>query len=205
MDPLISFPALVALGLGYLLGSIPFGLILTRAAGHGDVRSIGSGNIGATNVLRTGNKKLAAATLVLDALKGTAAVLIGHHYGGLNGIAILAGLLAGLGAFIGHVYPVWLGFKGGKGVATYIGVLFGAAWPAALVFCGVWLTLAVVTRYSSLSGLVASVVVPIYLFITGRVPEAVLAAIMTPILLWKHSANIKRLLAGEEPRIGAKA
>ncbi|MGA7115565.1 MAG: glycerol-3-phosphate 1-O-acyltransferase PlsY [Hyphomicrobium sp.] len=205
MDPLISFPALVALGLGYLLGSIPFGLILTRAAGHGDVRSIGSGNIGATNVLRTGNKKLAAATLVLDALKGTAAVLIGHYYGGLNGIAILAGLLAGLGAFVGHVYPVWLGFKGGKGVATYIGVLFGAAWPAALVFCGVWLTLAVVTRYSSLSGLVASVVVPIYLFITGRVPEAVLAAIMTPILLWKHSANIKRLLAGEEPRIGAKA
>ena len=148
---------------------------------------------------------LAAATFVLDALKGTAAVLVGHYYGGLDGIAILAGLLAGLGAFVGHVYPVWLGFKGGKGVATYIGVLFGAAWPAALVFCGVWLTLAVVTRYSSLSGLVASVVVPIYLLITGRVPEAVLAAIMTPILLWKHSANIKRLLAGEEPRIGAKA
>jgi glycerol-3-phosphate acyltransferase PlsY len=205
MDPLISFPALVALGIGYVLGSIPFGLILTRAAGLGDVRTIGSGNIGATNVLRTGNKKLAAATLVLDALKGTVAVLIGHYYGGLNGIAILAGLLAGLGAFVGHVYPVWLGFKGGKGVATYIGVLIGAAWPAAVVFCGVWLTLAVATRYSSLSALIASVVAPIYLFITGRIPEALLGALMTPILLWKHSPNIKRLLAGEEPRIGAKA
>ncbi len=205
MDPLFSFPALVALAIGYLLGSIPFGLILTRAAGLGDVRAIGSGNIGATNVLRTGNKKLAAATLVLDALKGTAAVLIGHYFGAQHGIAILAGLLAGLGAFLGHIFPVWLGFKGGKGVATYIGVLIGAAWPAALVFCGVWLALAAVTRYSSLSALVASVVAPIYLLITGRVPEAVLGAVMTPILLWKHSTNIKRLLAGEEPRIGAKA
>lgn len=205
MDPMISFPALVAFGTGYLLGSIPFGLILTRAAGLGDVRTIGSGNIGATNVLRTGNKKLAAATLVLDALKGTVAVLIGHYYGGLNGIAILAGLLAGLGAFIGHVYPVWLGFKGGKGVATYIGVLIGAAWPAAIVFCAIWIMLAVATRYSSLSALIASVVAPVYLFMTGRIPEALLGALMTPILLWKHSSNIKRLIAGEEPRIGAKA
>jgi glycerol-3-phosphate acyltransferase PlsY len=205
MDLLFSFPALVALGLGYLLGSIPFGLILTRAAGLGDVRSIGSGNIGATNVLRTGNKKLAAATLVLDALKGTAAIFIGHYFGAAHGIAILASLLAGLGAFLGHVFPVWLGFKGGKGVATYIGVLIGAAWPAALVFCAVWLVLAVVTRYSSLSALVASVVAPAYLVMTGRIPEAVLGALMTPILLWKHSANIRRLLAGEEPRIGAKA
>ena len=205
MDPLFSFPALVALSLGYLLGSIPFGLILTRAAGLGDVRSIGSGNIGAKNVLRTGNKKLAAATLILDALKGTAAVFLGHYFGAAHGIAILASLLAGLGAFLGHVFPVWLGFKGGKGVATYIGVLIGAAWPAALVFCGVWLALAVTTRYSSLSALVASVVAPAYLFVTGRIPEAVLGALMTPILLWKHSANIKRLLAGEEPRIGAKA
>lgn len=205
MDPLISFPALVAFGIGYLLGSIPFGLILTRAAGLGDVRTIGSGNIGATNVLRTGNKKLAAATLVLDALKGTVAVLIGHYYSGLNGIAILAGLLAGLGAFIGHVYPVWLGFKGGKGVATYIGVLIGAAWPAAIVFCAIWIMLAVATRYSSLSALIASVVAPVYLFMTGRIPEALLGALMTPILLWKHSSNIKRLIAGEEPRIGAKA
>jgi glycerol-3-phosphate acyltransferase PlsY len=205
MDPLFSFPALVALAIGYLLGSIPFGLILTKAAGLGDVRAIGSGNIGATNVLRTGNKKLAAATLVLDALKGTVAVLLGHYFGGMHGIAILAGLLAGLGAFLGHIFPVWLGFKGGKGVATYIGVLLGAAWPGALVFCGVWLALAVATRYSSLSALIASVVAPAYLFITGRVPEALLGAIMTAVLLWKHSANIKRLLAGEEPRIGAKA
>jgi glycerol-3-phosphate acyltransferase PlsY len=205
MDPLFSFPALVALGLGYLLGSIPFGLILTRAAGLGDVRSIGSGNIGATNVLRTGNKKLAAATLILDALKGTAAIYLGHYFGASHGIAILASLLAGLGAFLGHVFPVWLGFKGGKGVATYIGVLIGAAWPAALVFCAVWLALAFATRYSSLSALVASVVAPAYLVMTGRIPEAVLGALMTPILLWKHSANIKRLLAGEEPRIGAKA
>jgi glycerol-3-phosphate acyltransferase PlsY len=205
MDPLFSFPALAALGLGYLLGSIPFGLILTRAAGLGDVRRIGSGNIGATNVLRTGNKKVAAATLLLDALKGTAAVYLGHEFGAVHGIAVLAGLLAGLGAFLGHIFPVWLGFKGGKGVATYIGVLIGAAWPAALVFCGVWLALAVVTRYSSLSALVASIVAPIYLFVTGRIPESLLGALMTAVLLWKHSANIKRLLAGEEPRIGAKA
>lgn len=205
MDPLFSLPALTALGLGYLLGSIPFGLILTRAAGLGDVRSIGSGNIGATNVLRTGNKKVAAATLLLDALKGTAAVYLGHEFGATHGIAILAGLLAGLGAFLGHIFPVWLGFKGGKGVATYIGVLIGAAWPAALVFCSVWLALAVVTRYSSLSALVASIVAPIYLFVTGRIPEAMLGAFMTAVLLWKHSTNIKRLLAGEEPRIGAKA
>jgi glycerol-3-phosphate acyltransferase PlsY len=205
MDPLFSLPALAALGLGYLLGSVPFGLILTRAAGLGDVRRIGSGNIGATNVLRTGNKKVAAATLLLDALKGTAAVYLGHEFGAVHGIAVLAGLLAGLGAFLGHIFPVWLGFKGGKGVATYIGVLIGAAWPAALVFCGVWLALAVVTRYSSLSALVASIAAPIYLFVTGRIPEALLGALMTAVLLWKHSANIKRLLAGEEPRIGAKA
>jgi glycerol-3-phosphate acyltransferase PlsY len=205
MDPLFSLPALAAIGLGYVLGSIPFGLLLTRAAGLGDVRSIGSGNIGATNVLRTGNKKLAAATLVLDALKGTAAVYLGHAFGAAHGIAILAGLLAGLGAFLGHIFPVWLGFKGGKGVATYIGVLIGSAWPAALVFCGVWLVLAVVTRYSSLSALIASIVAPAYLFVTGRMPEAVLGAMMSTVLIWKHSANIKRLLAGEEPRIGAKA
>lgn len=205
MDPLFSPPALAALALGYLLGSIPFGLILTRLAGLGDVRDIGSGNIGATNVLRTGNKKLAAATLVLDALKGTAAVLVGHHFGAAHGIAILASLLAGLGAFLGHVFPVWLRFKGGKGVATYIGVLIGAAWPAALLFCVIWLALAVATRYSSLSALVASVVTPAYLLLSGRVPEAVLGMLMTAILLWKHTTNIKRLLAGEEPRIGAKA
>lgn len=205
MDPLFTLPALVALGMGYALGSIPFGLILTKAAGLGDVRTIGSGNIGATNVLRTGNKKLAAATLILDTLKGTAAVFLGHYFGAMHGIAILAGLLAGLGAFLGHIFPVWLGFKGGKGVATYIGVLLGAAWPGALVFCATWLLLAFATRYSSLSALAASIVAPVFLFISGRVPEAFLGALMTPILLWKHSANIKRLIAGQEPRIGAKA
>ncbi len=205
MDPIFSLPAVAALGFGYLLGSIPFGLILTKAAGLGDVRNIGSGNIGATNVLRTGKKGLAALTLVLDALKGTAAVLLAHHFGGAHGIAILAGLLAGLGAFLGHLFPVWLGFKGGKGVATYIGVLIGVLWPAALVFCGVWLALAVVTRYSSLSALIASLATPAYLFVSGHPAEALLAAIMTALLLWKHSSNIKRLIAGEEPRIGAKA
>lgn len=204
MDPIFSLPALAALGFGYLLGSIPFGLILTKAAGLGDVRNIGSGNIGATNVLRTGNKRLAALTLVLDALKGTAAVLIAHHFGGQAGIAILAGLLAGLGAFLGHVFPVWLGFRGGKGVATYIGILIGQVWPAAVVFCGIWLILAAVTRYSSLSALIASVATPVYLLASGETPTALLCSIMTVVLLWKHSANIKRLLAGEEPRIGAK-
>lgn len=205
MDPIFSLPAVAALGFGYLLGSIPFGLILTKAAGLGDVRNIGSGNIGATNVLRTGKKGLAALTLVLDALKGTVAVLLAHHFGGAHGIAMLAGLLAGLGAFLGHLFPVWLGFKGGKGVATYIGVLIGVLWPAALVFCGVWLALAVVTRYSSLSALIASLATPVYLFVSGHPAEALLAVIMTALLLWKHSSNIKRLIAGEEPRIGAKA
>ncbi|MGQ0672354.1 MAG: glycerol-3-phosphate 1-O-acyltransferase PlsY [Hyphomicrobium sp.] len=204
MDPLFSWPAFAALALGYACGSIPFGLILTRAAGLGDVRQIGSGNIGATNVLRTGNKGLAALTLVLDALKGTAAVLLGHYFGAQHGIAIMASLLAGLGAFLGHIYPVWLGFKGGKGVATYIGVLLGAFWPAALVFCGVWLASAVLTRYSSLSALVASVATPVVADLLGERHIALLAALMTALLLWKHRANIQRLMRGEEPKIGAK-
>lgn len=205
MDPLFSFPAFVALALGYVLGSVPFGLILTRVAGLGDVRNIGSGNIGATNVLRTGHKGLAALTLVLDALKGTAAVLLAHRFGAEHGIAILASLLAGLGAFLGHLFPVWLNFKGGKGVATYIGVLLGAYWPAALVFCAIWLIAAVVSRYSSLSALLASVVTPVVADMLGERPVAVLAAIMTLFLLWKHRANIERLMRGKEPKIGAKA
>ncbi len=205
MDPLFSLPAFLALAFGYLLGSIPFGLILTRAAGHGDVRKIGSGNIGATNVLRTGNTGLAALTLVLDALKGTAAVLIAHKVGGEHGIAILAGLLAGLGAFFGHLYPVWLGFEGGKGVATYIGVLLGVFWPAALVFCATWLVVAVLTRYSSLSALIASAITPTVLFAQGDRAEGLLAFIMTGFLLWRHRPNILRLMKGEEPKIGGKA
>ncbi len=209
MSPLSSFITLMAgglgkwlgyaFGLGYLLGSIPFGLLLTRAAGLGDVRKIGSGNIGATNVLRTGNKKLAAATLLLDGLKGTVAVLIAGHYFGLA-----PAMLAGLGAFLGHLYPVWLKFKGGKGVATYIGVILGLVWQGALVFAAVWIAVAYLSRYSSLAALVASVVTPLALLLLGHTEIAAMAALMTVLLLWKHRANIRRLIKGEEPKIGAK-
>ena len=200
---LLSPAALAALALGYLLGSIPFGLLLTKAAGLGDVRNIGSGNIGATNVLRTGHKGLAALTLLLDALKGTAAVIVAERLGATGGIAILAGLLGGLGAFLGHIFPVWLGFKGGKGVATYIGVALGAFWPAALVFCATWLAAAYLTRYSSLSALIAANVAPIAAWALGQPAVAVLMALMSMLLVWKHAANIERLRAGTEPRIGA--
>jgi glycerol-3-phosphate acyltransferase PlsY len=195
---LITVASLLALIFGYLLGSIPFGLLLTRAAGLGDVRSIGSGNIGATNVLRTGNKGLAAATLLLDALKGTAAVLI------VAAMDPVAALVAGLGAFLGHLYPVWLGFKGGKGVATYLGVLIAVAWKAALVFAIVWIGLAAITRQSSTAALTAVVAVPVALYLLGLPAAAVLFAVMSVIVWVKHRANIKRLWAGTEPRIGAK-
>ena len=205
MGEFLSPYTIAALVLGYLLGSIPFGLVLTRAAGLGDVRDIGSGNIGATNVLRTGNKGIAALTLLLDLLKGTAAVLIGHAIGALGGVAILASLVAGLAAFIGHTYPVWLGFKGGKGVATYIGILLGLNWPGALAFCSVWLLVAILSRYSSLSAIVAAVVTPIWLLTVGDYATAILAALLSVLLIYKHRANIHRLIAGEEPRIGAHA
>ncbi|MEP9373135.1 glycerol-3-phosphate 1-O-acyltransferase PlsY [Mesorhizobium sp. KR1-2] len=202
MDPLTwQLPLSVfvaALAFGYLLGSIPFGLLVTRAAGLGDVRKIGSGNIGATNVLRTGSKKLAALTLLLDALKGTAAVLIAGLY------APEAALLAGFGAFLGHLFPVWLGFKGGKGVATYLGVLIGLAWQGALVFAVVWLLVAFLTRYSSLAALVAAIAVPVSLYFLGLRDIAALFAIMSLIVFIKHHANISRLLSGTETRIGAK-
>ncbi|TGQ56232.1 glycerol-3-phosphate 1-O-acyltransferase PlsY [Mesorhizobium sp. M1C.F.Ca.ET.193.01.1.1] len=188
----------LALIFGYLLGSIPFGLLITRAAGLGDVRQIGSGNIGATNVLRTGNKGLAAATLVLDALKGTAAALIAGHF------SPDFGLLAGFGAFLGHLFPVWLGFKGGKGVATYLGVLIGLAWQGMLVFAVVWLAMAFLFRYSSLAALVAAVVVPIALYFISTPQIAGLFAVMSLIVFIKHHANISRLLAGTEGKIGAK-
>ncbi|HEV7285343.1 MAG TPA: glycerol-3-phosphate 1-O-acyltransferase PlsY [Kaistia sp.] len=191
--------AVAALVLGYLLGSIPFGLILTRFAGLGDIRSIGSGNIGATNVLRTGNKKLAAATLIGDALKGTVAVLLAGHFWGPE-----AALLAGLGAFLGHIFSVWLRFKGGKGVATYLGVLIGLAWPMALLFAAVWIAVAYIARYSSLAALVASVLVPIVLLATGDIPKGALFAVLAVILILKHSTNIRRLLGGTESRIGQK-
>ncbi|MGA8435161.1 MAG: glycerol-3-phosphate 1-O-acyltransferase PlsY [Methyloceanibacter sp.] len=189
---------LVALAVGYLLGSIPFGLILTKLAGHGDLRDIGSGNIGATNVLRTGNKALAALTLILDLLKGTAAVLIGARFGQD------AALLGGLGAILGHLFPIWLGFRGGKGVATYVGVLLGLYWPAAIVFCAIWLLVALITRYSSLSALVASAAAPCLLVVVGETRIAVLFLIFTLLLYWRHADNIGRLLRGEEGRIGAK-
>ncbi len=196
----------LALALGYLLGSIPFGLLLTRAAGLGDIRKIGSGNIGATNVLRTGNKGLAALTLALDAAKGTAAVLIAHEIGGAYwGIAILASLLAGLGAVLGHMFPLWLAFRGGKGVATYIGVLLAVHWPSALIMCAAWIGMAFLTRYSSLSALAAGLATPFVLWAFGERAGALLFAILTGLLLIKHRGNIRRLLTGEEPKFGAKA
>src|SRR5256714_10808088 len=189
----------VAFVLGYLLGSIPFGLILTRLAGTQDLRSVGSGNIGATNVLRTGHKGLAAATLVCDALKGTLAVVIAGYVGGPN-----AAMLAALGAFLGHLFPVWLKFRGGKGVAVYIGVLLGLFWPAALVFCVLWLATAFPSRYSSLSALVAAFVTPLFLWWFGHPALASLFAVLTMLLFYMHRENIKRLQAGTEGKIGAK-
>ena len=190
----------LALAVGYLLGSIPFGLIITLAAGGPDVRTIGSGNIGATNVLRTGRKGLAAATLLCDALKGTAAVLLVRHFVSDN-----AALVAGFGAFLGHLFPVWLKFKGGKGVATYIGLLIGVAWPAALIFCGIWLVVALASRYSSLSALVASALTPGALFLFGMQAPAALFLLLTVLLWIMHRANIARLMSGTEGKIGASA
>ncbi len=162
------------------------------------MRKIGSGNIGTTNVLRTGRKDLAAATLLLDALKGTVAVLVAAQWGPL------AGVLAALGAFVGHCWPVWLGFKGGKGVATYIGVLFGLDWRIGLAFCAAWLAVALITRYSSLAALVGSALAPVALWLLDSRDVAVLAIFLTILLWWKHGENLKRLLAGTESRIGSK-
>jgi len=198
MGPEVSYP--LALVIGYLLGSIPFGLILTRLAGTPDLRAIGSGNIGATNVLRTGRKGLAAATLLLDALKGTAAVVISGYLGGPD-----AAMLAGFGAFLGHLFPVWLKFRGGKGVAVYIGILLGLFWPAAIVFCVIWLAVAFGLRYSSLSALVASVIAPVFMWWFGHAALAFLFALLTLLLFYMHRENIKRLLAGTEGKIGQRA
>ncbi len=190
----------LALAFGYALGSIPFGLLLTRFAGLRDIREIGSGNIGATNVLRTGRRDLAVATLVCDALKGTVAVLAAAHYGGPD-----AAVLAGLGAFLGHLFPLWLQFKGGKGVATFIGLLIAFAWPVALGFCAIWLAVAAVSRYSSLSALMASAATPVMLRASGQPREAALFALLAALLWVMHRGNIRRLMAGTEGRIGAKA
>jgi len=183
--------------IAYLIGSIPFGLLLTRAAGLGDIRKVGSGNIGATNVLRTGNKGLAALTLVLDGAKGAVAVLLALRYGPEMGV-IAAAL-----AVIGHVFPVWLKFKGGKGVATAIGVLLGLAWPVGLLVCGTWLLVAAVFRYSSLASLVSLAAAPAYAWYLAG-PQRVELAIFVAALVWlRHHQNIRRLLKGEEPKIGA--
>jgi glycerol-3-phosphate acyltransferase PlsY len=187
---------LLAFAGGYLLGSIPFGLILAKLAGLGDLRQIGSGNIGATNVLRAGGKRLAALTLLLDAAKGTAAVLLAAHFGQHTA------MLAGLGAFLGHLFPVWLGFRGGKGVATYLGIMLGLYWPAAAAFAATWLIVAYVTRYSSLSALLASLSSVIVLALTEQWPLAGLALLLTVLLYIRHAANIGRLTRGEEARIG---
>ncbi len=196
-----AWPALLtALVLGYGLGSIPFGLLLTKIFGGPDIRSIGSGNIGATNVLRTGRKGLAAATLLLDMLKGTAAVLLAHHFLGET-----ATIAAGFGALLGHLFPVWLGFKGGKGVATFIGVLLGFSWQAVLVYAAIWLLIAFVTRYSSLSGLLACAATPAILWVLGLPSAAKLFFVLALLVFIMHRANITRLIAGTESKIGQSA
>lgn len=190
---------IVAAAAGYLLGSVPFGLVLTRAAGLGDIRQIGSGNIGATNVLRTGNKPLAAATLILDSGKGAIAALLALWLGGET-----AALVAGGAAMLGHSFPAWLGFKGGKGVATALGVLLAVAWPVGLGACLTWAATAAVFRISSLSALVAIGLSPLSAYYFAGPETAGLALFIAVLVFVRHEANIRRLLAGEEPKIGAK-
>ncbi|MSU91308.1 glycerol-3-phosphate 1-O-acyltransferase PlsY [Rhodobacteraceae bacterium 2CG4] len=186
---------LAALG-GYLLGAVPFGLVITRALGLGDLRRIGSGNIGATNVLRTGHKGAALATLVLDSGKGAAAVLLALW------LAPAAASVAGVGAFLGHLFPVWLGFRGGKGVATYLGILLALAPLAGLATCATWLLTALIFRISSLAALVAATLAPVWMLILGSPREAAAALVMAALIWWTHRANLARLRAGTEPRIG---
>ncbi len=198
MDAVWIAPAL-ALGLGYLLGSIPFGLLLTRMAGAGDLRSIGSGNIGATNVLRTGRKGLAAATLLLDGGKGAVAVLIAQA------IDPSLGALGAAGAFFGHCYPIWLEFKGGKGIATYAGIALALSWPEGMVFAAFWIGALAIFRYSSLAGIGASVAAPMAAAFRSDFEIAALFLAFAVVVLWKHRANIERLMAGTEPRVGQKS
>lgn len=188
---------LYALVLGYLCGSIPFGLLLTRAAGLGDIRAIGSGNIGATNVLRTGNRWLAAATLVLDAAKAALPVLIARNLWGDD-----AAMIAAIGAFLGHCFPVWLGFKGGKGVAVMIGSLLALSWPVGLIFCAVWLLIAFARKFSSLAALTAAATAPIFAYVVVNERLAGAVALMALLLFYQHRENILRLIKGTEPRIG---
>ncbi|WP_338425442.1 glycerol-3-phosphate 1-O-acyltransferase PlsY [Sphingopyxis kveilinensis] len=187
---------------GYLLGSIPFGVLLTRAFGAGDLRQIGSGNIGATNVLRTGRKGLAAATLLLDGAKGAAAVLLARHF--VPELGDHAAMIAGAAAMIGHCYPVWLRFRGGKGVATLLGLALALAWPIGLVFAAVWLGTVLLLRISSLGGMLGAVSAPVAAFALGYPIYALGLAGLAVIVLWRHRENIARLRAGTEPRVGAK-
>ncbi len=199
MTTVLSWSSLAALAIGYLLGSIPFGVVLTRLAGLGDIRAIGSGNIGATNVLRTGHKGLAGLTLLADAAKGYVAVLVASAL-----FATPAPFAAALGAILGHLFPVWLGFRGGKGVATYLGALAAFSWPAAIVFAVVWLAVAALSRFSSLSALLASLVAPVFLFAIDLRAAAALFLVLTVILWLRHADNIRRLAAGTESRIGER-
>jgi glycerol-3-phosphate acyltransferase PlsY len=185
--------------LAYLVGSIPFGVLITRALGLGDLRSIGSGNIGATNVLRTGNKAAAAATLLLDAGKGALPLIVARETAGET-----AALVDGLGAFLGHLFPVWLRFRGGKGVATFLGIMLALAWPAGLGACAVWLATALVTRYSSLAALLAAASTPLWLMLLGRAEAAWLAVALAALVFIRHHGNIGRLVRGTEPRIGQR-
>jgi glycerol-3-phosphate acyltransferase PlsY len=194
---LTGLEAIIAIVFGYLCGTIPFGLLLTKMAGLGDVRKIGSGNIGATNVLRTGNRVVAALTLILDAMKGTFPVLAMTSFAG----STQAGILAGLAAFSGHLFPLWLGFKGGKGVATSIGVLFGLHWPLGVIFLAIWLAVAFLFRMSSLSALAASLLTPLWAFLLGRTDLMLPVAILAAAIFVTHRANIARLMRGEEPPI----
>ncbi|WP_411957433.1 glycerol-3-phosphate 1-O-acyltransferase PlsY [Paracoccus homiensis] len=195
----LLFVALAAI-LGYLLGSVPFGIVITRALGLGDLRQIGSGNIGATNVLRTGNKPAALATLLLDSGKGAIAVLLARYLGGE-----VAAIVAGGAAFLGHCFPVWLGFKGGKGVATFLGTLIALHWPLGLIACATWLVTALLSRISSLSALVAAALSPLVAMVLGRGDLILVCLFMTALIFIRHRANITRILQGSEPKIGKKA
>ena len=197
---MFSTPILYAILGGYFLGSIPFGLLIAKASGKGDIRNIGSGNIGATNVLRTGRKDLAALTLFLDAGKAGIAALIFNHFFGAP-----IGYFAGAAALFGHCFPVWLGFKGGKGVATFYGCLFATYWPIALMACAIWLASAFLTRISSLSGLTAAGLVPLIAFWMGNTPIAMMSAVMAVIIYIRHKENIGRILKGTESKIGKKS
>jgi glycerol-3-phosphate acyltransferase PlsY len=194
-----SIAFLIALVGGYLIGSIPFGLLLTKAAGLGDIRKVGSGNIGATNVLRTGRKGLAAATLILDGLKGAVAVLLARHFLGDQDVVV------GTAAVLGHLFPVWLGFRGGKGVATGLGVLLAAAWPVGLACCAVWLVAAKILKMSSAAALTAFAAAPLFALVLSSADHALMALLIAVLVFWRHEANIRRLLAGTEPRIGKSA